>query len=92
MRVTPWRSGARIGVPGMSHARYALYLTPPQHSDLWSFGCNVIGRDPFTGRLVDGFAPEGHEFEAWRKLTSEPRRYGFHATLKAPFRPGTLPL
>src|SRR5260370_8491069 len=23
---------------------------------------------------------------AWRELTREPRRYGFHATLKAPFR------
>ena len=70
----------------MSHSRYALYLTPPQDSDLWLFGCDVIGRDAWTGRSVDGFAPEGHELEAWRRLTSEPRRYGFHATLKAPFR------
>ena len=23
---------------------------------------------------------------AWRALTTEPRRYGFHATIKAPFR------
>jgi hypothetical protein len=36
--------------------------------------------------LCEGFAPEGHELEGWRQLTSEPRRYGFHATLKAPFR------
>ena len=70
----------------MSHTRYALYLAPPQDSDLWSFGCRVIGRDAWTGQAVDGFAPDGLEPEAWRKLTSEPRRYGFHATLKAPFR------
>ena len=70
----------------MSHSRYALYLTPPQDSDLWRFGCDVIGRDAWTGQPVDEFAPEGQELEAWRTLTSEPRRYGFHATLKAPFR------
>ncbi len=70
----------------MSHSRYALYLAPPPDSDLWRFGCEVVGRDALTGRSVDGFAPEGHDVEAWRKLTSEPRRYGFHATLKAPFR------
>ncbi len=70
----------------MSHIRYALYLTPPKDSDLWRFGCDVIGRDAWTGQSIEGFAPEGHELEAWRKLTGEPRRYGFHATLKAPFR------
>jgi hypothetical protein len=70
----------------MSHSRYALYLTPPPDSDLWRFGCDVIGRDAVTGRLCEGFAPEGYELEAWRQLTSEPRREGFHATVKAPFR------
>ncbi len=70
----------------MSHSRYALYLAPPPDGDLWRFGCDVIGRDALTGRSVDGFAPEGHDVEGWRGLTSEPRRYGFHATLTAPFR------
>ncbi|MFY9969037.1 MAG: DUF1045 domain-containing protein [Roseiarcus sp.] len=70
----------------MSYRRYALYLTPPPESDLWRFGCDVIGRDALTGDLRAGFAPEGHELEAWHDLTSDPRRYGFHATLKAPFR------
>src|SRR5208283_3593598 len=67
-------------------SRYAIYLTPPQDSDLWRFGCDVVGRDAYTGQSADGFAPEGQELEAWRKVTSEPRRFGFHATLKAPFR------
>jgi hypothetical protein len=70
----------------MSYRRYALYLTPPPESNLWRFGCDVIGRDALTGDSCEGFAPEGHELEAWRGLTSDPRRYGFHATLKAPFR------
>lgn len=70
----------------MSHSRYAVYLTPPFESDLWKFGCHVIGRDAATGKDLEGFAPEGHEAEPWRKLTDEPRRFGFHATLVAPFR------
>ncbi len=70
----------------MSHSRYALYLTPPLTSALWKFGCDVVGRDASTGENLEGFAPEGHSPESWLKLTEEPRRYGFHATLVAPFR------
>ena len=71
--------------PPPSRFRYALYLAPPPESDLWRFGCDVIGRDAQTGASCDGFAPEGYSPDAWRSLTSDPRRYGFHATLKAPF-------
>ncbi len=70
----------------MSHSRYALYLTPPLGGDIWRFGCDVLGRDASTGLDLEGFAPEGHSPETWRALTAEPRRYGFHATLVAPFR------
>ena len=69
----------------MTPFRYALYLTPSPDSDLWRFGRDVIGRDAATGLSCEGFAPEGYDLEAWRILTSEPRRYGFHATIKAPF-------
>jgi hypothetical protein len=65
--------------------RYALYLAPPPESDLWRFGCDVIGRDARTGASRVGFALEGYPPDSWRSMTSEPRRYGFHATLKAPF-------
>ena len=71
----------------MTHSRYALYLTPPPDSDLWRFGCDIIGRDAATGGLREGFAPEGYELEAWRQLTSEPRRYGFHATAQGAVPP-----
>ncbi len=70
----------------MSHTRYALYLTPPLGGALWKFGCDVLGRDASTGETLEGFAPEGHSPESWLKLTEDPRRYGFHATLVAPFR------
>ncbi len=70
----------------MSHSRYALYLTPPLDGDLWKFGCDVIGRDAATGADLEGFAPDGHDPQSWRASTGEPRRYGFHATVVAPFR------
>ena len=66
--------------------RYALYVAPPPESELWRFGCDVIGRDALTGAPCFGFAPQGYPPESWPRMTSEPRRYGFHATLKAPFR------
>jgi Protein of unknown function (DUF1045) len=65
--------------------RYALYLTPPSDSDLWRFGSDVIGRDALNGASCEGFCLEGYPPESWRNMTSDPRRYGFHATLKAPF-------
>ena len=67
-------------------ARYAIYLAPPPDSDLWRFGSRVIGRDAYTNETVPGFATPGHDGETWRARTSDPRRYGFHATMKAPFR------
>lgn len=66
-------------------ARYAIYLAPPPDSALWRFGSDVIGRDA-TGAPTSPFAPDGFDAPAWRGMTTEPRRYGFHATIKAPFR------
>lgn len=69
----------------MAH-RYALYLAPPAASALWRFGSSIIGYDAQTGAELA--APDIPGFDAvdWRALTAEPRRYGFHGTLKAPFR------
>lgn len=67
-------------------ARYAIYLAPPPDSALWRFGARVLGRDAATRETVEGFAPAGLTPEAWRVIAAEPRRYGFHATLKAPVR------
>jgi 2'-5' RNA ligase len=65
--------------------RFAVYLAPPPSSDLGRFGSRVLGRDADSGESVEGFVPEGYDAETWRSLVAEPRRYGFHATLKAPF-------
>lgn len=66
-------------------ARYAIYFAPPQDSALWRFGSATIGYDAATGADVALAPPEGIEPAQWAGLTEEPRRYGFHATLKAPF-------
>jgi hypothetical protein len=72
--------------PPAESLRYALYLAPPPESELWRFGSEVIGRDALSGAAYEGFALEGYPPNSWRGMTSDPRRYGFHATLKAPFR------
>lgn len=67
-------------------ARYAVYYAPPEDGALWAFGSAVVGYDAALG--VDLLAPDlaGFDGEAWHALTEEPRRYGFHGTLKPPFR------
>jgi hypothetical protein len=67
-------------------ARYAIYLAPPADSALWRFGSAVLGYDAETREDVHGFAPGGFGAAEWRASTARPRTYGFHATLKAPFR------
>src|SRR5215510_14201921 len=67
-------------------ARYAIYFVPAAQTNLYRFGCSIVGYDSYSGGdvdLLDGF---DQEFANWREITDEPRRYGFHATLKAPFR------
>ncbi|ASW05124.1 DUF1045 domain-containing protein [Rhizobium sp. 11515TR] len=64
--------------------RYALYFTPPKDDPLTSLAARWLGRDAFSNEIFSDKAmsplPEGHA-----ELTADPRRYGFHATLKAPF-------
>ncbi len=72
-------------MPG-SQARFAIYFAPSPASALWRFGSTVLGYDAATGRDVPFHRPQGLEAGLWSDLTAEPRRYGFHATLKAPFR------
>ncbi|BAB54537.1 DUF1045 domain-containing protein [Mesorhizobium japonicum] len=65
-----------------SERRYAIYYAPRPEHPLTAAAVHWLGRDAFGRVEVGGDArPEGEVL-----LTSEPRRYGFHATLKAPFR------
>jgi putative phosphonate metabolism protein len=69
-----------------ANPRYAIYFVPAANSALYRFGAAALGYDCFTGADVamPDALPVGDA--AWRELTAAPRRYGFHATLKAPFR------
>jgi putative phosphonate metabolism protein len=63
--------------------RYAIYFVPGADSELYRFGASVLGCDCYTGRdiaLIDGA-----DAASWTEFVREPRVYGFHATLKAPF-------
>lgn len=66
--------------------RYAVYLAPDAESALWRFGSAVLGRDAGSGQEPAPPDLPGFDAERWHRLTAEPRRYGFHGTLKAPFR------
>nr|WP_103257144.1 DUF1045 domain-containing protein [Tabrizicola aquatica] len=65
--------------------RYAVYYAPPEgafadRANAW------LGRDPATGTdLPQPVLPGTGDPRA---ITVEPRRYGFHGTIRAPFRPG----
>jgi putative phosphonate metabolism protein len=65
--------------------RYAIYFAPEPQSGLWRLGSSVVGYDAATGCDVPSPAVAGLSGARWAALTEEPRRYGFHGTLKAPF-------
>jgi putative phosphonate metabolism protein len=71
-----------VGMAGFP--RYAIYYISPPGSDLDRFGAQMLGYDAFSG--ADLPFPQGitQTVPDWRDLTSDPRKYGFHATLKAP--------
>jgi putative phosphonate metabolism protein len=66
--------------------RYAIYYAPASGSALDRFGAHLLGYDAFNGEALpfpDGIA---QALPDWREITQDPRKYGFHATLKAPMR------
>jgi len=70
----------------MMQQRYCIYFVPAADTMLYRFGAAVLGYDCFTGADFPTLDALPVDTYTWRKLTHEPRRYGFHATLKAPFR------
>lgn len=65
--------------------RYALYFTPPNDDPLTLAAARWLGRNPFDGSALPIVEAEGFDAAEVADLTAEPRRYGFHATLKPPF-------
>ena len=69
------------GAAGAAGARHAIYFVPADDSALGRLGASVLGRWP-DGRAA-AVAPGAPPCRAAR--VERPARYGFHATLKAPF-------
>lgn len=65
--------------------RYAIYYTPAPDSPLASDAGRWLGRDAFSGEMLGAPGGLAMPSEQWQGLVAEPQRYGFHATLKAPF-------
>lgn len=64
----------------MSYARFAIYYVPPD-GPLADFGATWLGWDVVKGRDVPQF-----DLPGLPDITKTPRKYGFHGTLKPPFR------
>ncbi len=66
--------------------RYAICFTPPASDPLSHVAANWLGRNVFSGELVEPSAIRGLGIHEIAFHTAVPRRYGFHGALKAPFR------
>ncbi len=79
-------------------ARYAVFYAPPAGSDLARFGASWLGWDAETastpahpaiaGLNIAGLDIAGLDIAGLdiTRITAAPRKYGFHGTLKPPFR------
>lgn len=63
--------------------RFAIYFAPAIASPLWTRAAEWLGRDPASGKVF-GDEVAGLHRDRLTKVTGSARRYGLHATLKAP--------
>jgi putative phosphonate metabolism protein len=74
------------GVAWSDDARFAVYYAPSYESAWWRMGSAWLGRDAQSGVTCVPPQPPGLQ-RPLTELTEAPRRYGWHGTLVAPFRP-----
>jgi putative phosphonate metabolism protein len=65
--------------------RYAIYYASPVGTALDAFGATLLGYDAWRGKDLAFPEQVTKSVPDWHELTGDPRKYGFHATLKAPF-------
>ena len=70
----------------MDEPRFAIYFVPGADTPLYRFGAGFVGYDCYSGGEYGPPEATGLGLADWKQLTQAPRAYGFHATLKAPFR------
>ncbi|WP_425406512.1 DUF1045 domain-containing protein [Hwanghaeella sp.] len=66
--------------------RYAVYFAPRRDSALHGFGTSWLGWDSDIAQPVPQPVAADIDPAELRRFTQAPRRYGFHGTLKPPFR------
>lgn len=64
----------------MTHTRFAIYHLPSDAA-LAGFGARWLGWDVVRGKPAEPF-----DIPGLSQVVERPRKYGFHATLKPPFR------
>lgn len=64
----------------MSYSRFAVYYLPPD-GDVAAFGASWLGWD-----VAQGAPADQPDVAGLHDITMTPRKYGFHGTLKPPFR------
>jgi putative phosphonate metabolism protein len=64
--------------------RYAIYFAAGADNALSRFGAELIGYDAYAGDELPFPAEALRTAPDWRDVSADPRKYGFHATLKAP--------
>src|SRR4051794_1974117 len=67
-----------------SFPRYAIYFAAGSDSALTRFGAELLGYDAYTCNELPFPADASRLAPDWRDVTADPRKYGFHGTLKAP--------
>jgi putative phosphonate metabolism protein len=67
-----------------NYPRYAIYYAPAPDSELDRFGAHMLGYDAYGGADLPFPESVAQAQPDWHDLTQDPRKYGFHATLKAP--------
>jgi putative phosphonate metabolism protein len=72
------------GAAMATYPRYAIYYAPAPGSEVDLFGAHLLGYDAYSGNELPFPEAITQAVPDWRDLTRDPRKYGFHATLKAP--------
>lgn len=70
----------------MNRQRFAIYYTPEKNTPLWALGSYWLGRDAHSGDALKQPDISAVGPDKLIEITETPRHYGFHATLKPPFR------
>ena len=72
--------------PSAASGRFAIYYAPRPDSRHWLAGSQWLGRCAVRQEALPQAPMAGLEPALLQQLTAAPRRYGWHATLKAPFQ------